>query len=657
MQRITFPLLLLGAITLAGCSGGTPADPPTEGVHHLQVDCPTLLGVTSSDSEPFTCDIFHFGAVFDVNRPSEFGEFTMVWDFGGGATQLGGDQYPVVLLGEPGEYEGTVTATFSCGETSIPFEFEVLDRNVVATIDSASASISGRLMADASSSTAAAPIDSYTWVFDYGDDPSEFETPDAITGVPALMTAHSYPYAGTFTLGVQVASRCQSDIATFEVEVLDARTPFTNWPTITTAASGVTGLVYGSDNQDWQNLIVANQVGGDNFLALGDNLYTTFWGNAGSGMGLYIVKSLNGGSTWGSPVRLTAATSNGGSSIAGVVDNGSDVVHVAFGSTQYVLPLANANVKLFTNTNAGSSDSWSTTTIDSYTATLTLNAACDPALAVNPKNASELHLAYGTSTGGVTGGITRRVRIKSSTGGASGLASASAIQLDAGLAGAPDKSWWTDAGSLHSMDMVQHPISEAVYLSLGCNRHTYVLQSTDHGSSWTKPLSSYSPARPWHRDGDLALDPYDPNVYYVARVIRGNTTHYLYDTNGVVVVLKGEGTSLTAIAEPRAASETAAGTLNSFAAHPTMVVHPTGELELYWTEADGSGLLGFMNSPHIQGDVLNWGASSWSNDPDLIIGSGLIPNPLQSNPSVELADGGGVHVLWGNSGDIKHRQG
>ncbi|HYE80469.1 MAG TPA: hypothetical protein VEI97_21045, partial [bacterium] len=474
-------LVVVTGTLLAGCTGSSPDTPAV--THRGQTDCPTLIGVVSSDDPAVPCHFYSFNAIFDSD-PKGFGGAEVIWDFGGGATLVeSAGTGALVSLGAPGAYSGTASAESPCGTTSVSFEYRVYDPGLSAVVEGAAASLTGRLMADASGSTGAGgTIEEYRWVFNYGGDPAEFETPDLVTNSPHLSAAHTYESPGVYELGLQIALGCTTAEASCEVEVRDLRDPFTGWAFTRTVASGVTGLVYGADNQDWADSVIKTQVGGDNFLALGDHLYTTFYGTAGSGPGLYLVKSIDGGNSWSAPLKLATPLKYAGASIAGATDStGADVVYVALGTNLGGAQGQQAGIQVFTNPNAASSNSWTPTAVGLYTIVSGGdNAAASPALAVNPSDPNEVHLAFGTQ-GWDIGGLTKKFQIRSSTSGAAGLASDTPDLVDATSPGGPDAWWLAGGGSIHSLDLAQHGRTGEIYLLVGMNQHTYVLRSSDHG--------------------------------------------------------------------------------------------------------------------------------------------------------------------------------
>ncbi|HYE78301.1 MAG TPA: PKD domain-containing protein, partial [bacterium] len=419
------------------------------------------------------------------------------------------------------------------------------------SIDYAAASAgSGRIVLDARTSSVDTPatIVAYDWVFDYTGNPGDFSTANISTTSPLFVGTPTYTTAGTHTLALRVTdSMARTDIVTTSITVKPLRDPFGSPDLITTIASNVTPMTFGVNSQDWSDGTAANPVGGSNFLQLGSNLYVVFYGKVGTNSeGLYFTRSTDNGATWQATPTLLAAKNvatfpqYGGAALTGARDGaGKDRLYVALGTISFAAS-GTGDILVFSHPDGGNTTSqpWSQTNVRSYALSATRSCACSPAIAVNPRNVNELHLVYGTDTGGTGVGINRRLEIKASTNGVAGLAADTAEAIDA--ATGPDSSWLTDTGTIYAVELAQHPVSEDIYLMLGANRNTYVLRSTNHGASYTKPLSSYNHGGPFFRDGDMVLDKWLPGEYYVARARRGTSTSIA--NNAVIHVLKGSNT-------------------------------------------------------------------------------------------------------------------
>ncbi|MCG3151593.1 MAG: hypothetical protein GEEBNDBF_00870 [bacterium] len=539
------------------------------------------------------------------------------------------------------------------------FNWEVGDIGAHAVLDNAIARVNGRIVLDARGSFVDAPATSITefaYVLGYGGDPTEFTTPDIVTTAALHTAAHSLP-AGPVEVGLRVTSNLgDQDITTYSLDVAPARDPFgTPDALIQMHPTPYTNLRFGVQGQDFTDLSNSNPVGGDNLIALGDRLYVVFYGNTGlPNPGLHILRSLDGGTTWQAPTELISAanpsfTQYGGASITGAQVAGQDRVVVALGTISY-LTSGTGRILVFENTNAATGTSWTQTQPESYALSASQSGAVSPAIAMNPLNPSEIHLVYGTDTGGATNGILRRWRVRSSTSGVAGLSSG--FQTIDGTAG--DSGWLTDTGSSWCTELAVHPLTGRTFMLLGLNRWSYVLRTDDAGASWMRPLVAHDHGATFYREGDLVMDPWRADEYVVVRARRGAQF-----ADPFIRVLRGAGVTLTAV-DPqgaRSAADMGFGAFDTLSAHAALALHGTGELEIYWTEAlgPGGGPGTYTNGPHLQMDMSLPTVTNFLYDPDRTING----TSTGMNPSVEVASDGRVHTVWQDSvaGRLYYRRG
>lgn len=541
------------------------------------------------------------------------------------------------------------------------FTYVVGDTGAHAVIDYSAARVAGRLIIDARGSFVDPPnvsITNYEYVYDYTGDPTEFLAPDASTTNPVLATTHPLT-AGPHDIGLRITSDLgDQDITTVTVTVAAARDPFGAPDATVQIANAMGGLRFGVQAQDFNDLTQTNPTGGDNLLALGDHLYFVFYANVGLPQdGLYVMRSLDGGLNWSAPNELISRgnpsfTQYGGASITGAVVGGQDRVVVALGTITY-LTSGTGRILVFENTNAAASTTWTQTTPASYALSATVSAACAPAIAMSPLNPNEVHLLHGFDTGSNTAGVLRRWRVRSSTTGVAGLSAA--VQTIDGTAG--DAGWLTDASSSWCNDLAVHPLTGRTYMLLGMNRWSYVLRTDDNGASWNRPLASYDHGATFYRDGDLVMDPWVADQYYVVRNRRGAqfADPFLPALRGIGAALAP--VSITTPEGARALADMSFGAFDTANGHVAAAFHETGELEVYWTEAlgPGGGPISYTQGPHIQMDMLSVNAPAFLYQPDRTVNG----TTTGTNPSVEVASDGRVHCVWADAvtGRLYYRRG
>lgn len=545
------------------------------------------------------------------------------------------------------------------------FIYEVEDIGAHANIEQLLGRVGGNLVLDARGSTVDLPatsITTYRWVIPYGGDPAEFATPTYTSANPVFTTTHILS-AGAVNVGLQV----ESDLGDLDhtdgvLTVEPARDPFGAPDTTVNARTTVTGLQFGSSVIDFNDLSQGNPAGSVSMVVLGNSIHAVFYGTPTGfpAAGLHALRSLDGGLSWSSNEIISTTNPNftqfGGAAIAGVVNGGNYQVAVALGTISYATS-GTGRIYTFVDANGHTpAFSWTTAEAENYTLiAASRTAAVNPGIAFNPNNPSQVHLLYGTDTQGTVNGVNRRWRIRSSTSGVAGLSSATPEVIDA--ASGPDNVWLIDPGSSYSSEIAVHPVTGDVYAMLGLNQRTYVLRSMDQGASWTKPLTSINHGATFYRDGDLVMDPVVPDRYYVARARRGAQFADPY-----IPVFVGNGPTLTPLATaevngPRSMAELAPPSFDTASAHVVLGVHPTGEVEAYWTEALGppGGPITYTQNPHVQLDMRLPGSTTWSYDPDRTVNG----TATGLNPAVAIAPDGRVHVMWANPalGTIYYRRG
>ena len=537
------------------------------------------------------------------------------------------------------------------------FDYIVGQRPVFGSIDYATASLSGRVVVDMRGTTVQAPesIMELALVFDYGGNPIEFDTPDATS--PGLIYAgtHTYAASGLHTLGLRVTDTIgRTDIVTYLIDVLPNRTPMVGAPPRITALAGSLNPEFGNGAADWEDILTDNPRGAENMLVLGDNVYGVFWMRPNpQPQGLYLMRSTSAGAAWDPPALLQDAAGVpdfAGASIAGGHDStaNEDHIYVALGTLNYNAGSGQpADVEIYENLLSGGG-SFVRHTV-SNTTSPTRHAAIAPALAVNPNDHDEVHLAFGFDTGlAANSDILDRVELRSSITGASGLVSDAAFLID-------QPAYLTSfVGGIWSIELAQHPVDERVTLLLGENRATHLVRSDDNGTTWNVgSVETFNHAGAFYRDADLTLDPWLVDQTWILRQRRGSG----FGNTPTLTLLRASGGSISLVDQVRGGADFG-GVPAPLSAHPSLLIHPTGEIESYWTEGDPAGGANFDQSPHIEHDLaLGVFAPSFQNDPDLLLDSPITNRGM--NPSAKLSDNQTVMVLWvdDTTGAIYFRRG
>jgi hypothetical protein len=454
--------------------------------------------------------------------------------------------------------------------------------------------------------------------FDFDYDGVNFTVDRAMSTDPTA--SHLYSVAGCYLAAVRVTdSHMNTDIATVYVPIGDfspagTDNDITDGVSITDIDFAHSAPSFASDPA-WPGMTLPTKgsARGDGFV------YTAFYGIQGGNRCIFFSRSDDDGATWSTPVAVHTYDSTGQYSGCSIAADNTGQVLVVWDDRTHV------DVGMEYSSDNG----------DNFTSRLIRNDTdcanwCyqhrQPDVAIDPGNpdniiVTTMNVYYG---GSWFSGWDQAYIHYSSTG-----AGGTFDQVLFILSSEWRPGWVQNIYKFHA----HYAADGDAYAIAGENNNIHVFRSLDHGLTWSASdpnLHSINTIASWHRDYDTAMDPNNPEVFYVAASLRSSTYPMeLYkSTDGLTVSMIQNKVNDN-------------GTSGIYRFCPSITVNDAGVLYYMW-QTNESGDFDIM------ADYSCNGGSSFGTDVQFnTVDNGheidvdLIPNPC----------GDAVVCLWEQAGD------